>query len=289
MADDTRTTRRALLGAGIGALVASVAHALGRPGAAEAADGDVMRAGQDLLVTHRTSLTNTANQDSVFLGQSVLGIGIVGKSSTGSGIYGASDTGTGVEGYSTEGTGIAGASLRGNGVRGFSRHNRGVAGESNDESGVIGTTNANGPFAGVVGVSSLARGYGVFGFNTGAKTVASLAGPMHGVAVEVPNAPGYVGVIASAGAAATALQVTGRATLNRSGRVSIAAGRTFVEVAVPGGLEGAPLAFANVLVNRAGVYVQSVVPNASTGKIRINLNKVASASSSTPASWLVLG
>ena len=105
------------------------------------------------------------------------------------------------------------------------------------------------------------------------------------------NALAYVGVVATAGAAATALQVTGRARLNRSGRVSIAAGRTFVDVTVPGGLEFVPIAFANLLVNRPGVYVQSVVPNASTGKIRINLNKIASSSSSssTAVSWLVLG
>ena len=259
MAEQTRTTRRALLGAGLGALVASVAHAVGRPGAAQAADGDVMHAGQGLTATATTSLTNNSTDRPVFVGQSQLG------------------------------TGVAGNSNRGNGVRGFSATNQGVVGESEGESGVFGLTNAEGPFAGVVGKSTSDRGFGVLGINEGAETSASLAGPKHGVAVEVANALGYVGIAASAGPAATALSVNGRARLNRSGRVSIAAGKTFVDVTVPGGLEFTPIAFANLQVNRPGVYVQSVVPNASTGKIRINLNKVASSSSSTAVSWLVLG
>lgn len=259
MADDTRTTRRALLGAGIGALVASVAHALGRPGAATAADNDPVIAGQGTTATATTSISNSANNRPVFVGQSV------------------------------SGTGLAGSSSSGDGVRGLSESRMGVIGESTGNTGVFGHTDANGPIGAVVGETSQERGYGVFGFNLGSGTRASLAGPKSGVAVEVPNALGFVGVVATAGDAATALSVHGRARFTRSGRVSIAARRTFVDVAVPGGLEFTPLAFASLLVNRPGVWIQSVVPNPTTSRIRINLNKVASNSSSTAVSWLVLG
>ena len=87
----------------------------------------------------------------------------------------------------------------------------------------------------------------------------------------------------------TALQTTGKVKLNRSGRATIGAGKYYVDVAVAGGLAGSPLCFANLQTNRTGVYVQSVVPTGSTGKIRIRLNKVASASSSTYVAWVVLG
>ena len=79
----------------------------------------------------------------------------------------------------------------------------------------------------------------------------------------------------------TALQATGKVKLNRSGKATIGAGKSYVDVTVAGGLAGTPLCFANLRTNRTGVYVQSVVPTTSTGKIRIRLNKVASASSST--------
>ena len=42
------------------------------------------------------------------------------------------------------------------------------------------------------------------------------------------------------------------------------------------------------MLNRAGVYVQSAVPNTTTGKVRIYLNKVASSTSSTPIAWFVI-
>ena len=38
---------------------------------------------------------------------------------------------------------------------------------------------------------------------------------------------------------------------------------------------------------RSTLYVQSAVPNATTGNLRIYLNKVASSSSSTRVAWFV--
>ncbi len=64
---------------------------------------------------------------------------------------------------------------------------------------------------------------------------------------------------------------------------------TYVDVTVPGGLSGSPLAFANLVSYRTGVYVAAVTPNATTGKVRIRLNKVASTTSSTTVAWIVMG
>jgi hypothetical protein len=42
------------------------------------------------------------------------------------------------------------------------------------------------------------------------------------------------------------------------------------------------------MVNRIGVYMQSAIPNPSTGVDRIYLNKVAASSSWTPIAWFVV-
>jgi len=86
----------------------------------------------------------------------------------------------------------------------------------------------------------------------------------------------------------TALKVTGKVRTNRSGRASIAKNATYVDVTVSGGLSGSPLCFANLATYRSGVHVAAVTPNSTTGKIRIRLNKAASTTSSTSVSWFVL-
>lgn len=99
--------------------------------------------------------------------------------------------------------------------------------------------------------------------------------------------PGGIGVKADADGG-VAIEATGKVKLDRSGRAAIAKNDKSVDVAVPGGLAGAPLCFAALQARRDGVCVSSVVPNASTGKIKIRLNKVASTTASTPVAWLVL-
>lgn len=86
-----------------------------------------------------------------------------------------------------------------------------------------------------------------------------------------------------------ALQASGKVVFSRSGKASVPANATYVDVAVPGGLAGSPLAFANLATYRSGVYVAAVTPSAATGKIRVRLNKVASTSASTAFAWQVLG
>ena len=86
-----------------------------------------------------------------------------------------------------------------------------------------------------------------------------------------------------------ALQASGKVKFSRSGRASIPANQSYVDVTVPNGLSGTPLPFANLVTYRAGVYVAAVRPNyPTTGKLRIQLNKIASTSSTTSVAWMVL-
>jgi hypothetical protein len=91
----------------------------------------------------------------------------------------------------------------------------------------------------------------------------------------------------------TALTVRGKARFSRSGRATVAAGRSSVDVDFRPtdlpfyGLEGTPLCFANLMSYRPGVYVSAVRPNYPIkGKMRIYLNR--SVASSTFVSWFVL-
>jgi hypothetical protein len=101
---------------------------------------------------------------------------------------------------------------------------------------------------------------------------------------------GGVGVAAENTAEGVGLQVYGKAQLlTRSGRTTIAAGRSYVDIDLrsKGGLTGTPLCFATLRSYRPGVYVAAVRANyPSAGKARIYLSKAVS--STTNLSWFVL-
>lgn len=292
------TTRRTLLGAGLGALVAAVAGALGRPQAVRAANGDPLALGTANTASTTTGLLSSEGTNAALS---------VVNTSTGGAVHGGSANGPAFLGFSQSGNAFDGQSTSGNGVRGVSDVGIGVQGRSNTEKGVYGYSNtgpgvyaysganhaiwgyADGASAfGLFGQAEKERGVGVVGQNLTSDTIGLLGAPKHGVEGRAPNAIGYVGVRASAPAAATALSVDGRAQFSRSGKASVPAGKSFVVVTVPGGLSSASLVLATPMINRIGVYVQSAVPNAATGQVRINLNKIASASASTPIAWIVL-
>jgi hypothetical protein len=91
----------------------------------------------------------------------------------------------------------------------------------------------------------------------------------------------------------TALTVRGKARFSRSGRATVLAGRSAVDIDFRPldlpyyGLEGTPLCFANLMSYRPGVYVSAVRPNFPIkGKMRIYLNRTVA--SSTFVSWFVL-
>lgn len=151
-----------------------------------------------------------------------------------------------------DGIGVAGMSESGHGIEGTSTAGMGVVGTSGTGTGVLGNTD-NG-------------GFGVHGHSDG---------------------PG-VGVYATTDVG-TALEVVGKARFNRSGRASIPAGKSWVDVdlSAKGGLHGTPLCFATLTSYRAGTWVVAVQPNQpSSGWLRIRLNRAVT--TSTWVAWVVL-
>ena len=146
--DRHRTTRRALLGASIGALAAVGAQAIGRPLATRGANGDLVTVGGIFSATRTTGITTTvghglqgmttaAVRAGVYgehIGTTGWRFGVHGKSpdtgvrgeapGSGTGVHGTSDTGWGISGEATGGSdssvGVAGRSQFGIGVLGYS-------------------------------------------------------------------------------------------------------------------------------------------------------------------------
>jgi hypothetical protein len=270
-------TRRAALGAILGGVAATVASALGRPDIARAGqDGDVVLGAANLASTE-TRITNSTNNEDVVVGVSDQG---------GVGVNGSSSTFVGVAGNSTSHVGVAGGSTATDhpAVLGWSTGNatgvQGYSGTGNPptvpaNTGVYGEADQDGTARGVHGKTTVGRG--VFGEATSGSGVRGYAGS-------------GVGVYAASGSTGFALQASGRVKLNRSGQASVGAGQTYVDVTVPGGLAGTTLPFATLLRYHSGVYVAAIRPNYPTaGIMRIYLNQAASATTSTPVSWLVLG
>jgi len=124
-------------------------------------------------------------------------------------------------------------------------------------------------FAGVVG--DVDGGTGVQGWT--------------GVAV-APDPIAHVGVLAGAENGRIALQVNGVGKFNRSGRASITVGTSSKKITVPGGVTTAAFGIATLQTNRAGYYVQAVVPSASTSTITVYLNKAVT-TSAISVGWIV--
>jgi len=87
-----------------------------------------------------------------------------------------------------------------------------------------------------------------------------------------------------------AIRVQGKASFSRAGRTSIPKNRSYVDVTVSGGLASSAFVIATLQAARTGVWVSSVRINYPTsGKARIQLNKVASTTATTPVGWIVIG
>jgi hypothetical protein len=157
-------SRRALMGAGLGALAATVASALGRPQPAQATHGDV-HLGAANTASSPTKITNnytgvglTVDRTGIW-GESLSGIGVRASGSTGA--VGRGTFGAGVNGVSTlGGPGIHGVSENNaTGVLGFSGSASGPW--SKDKTGVYGEAVQDSNSRGVWGRSNAGRG--IFG------------------------------------------------------------------------------------------------------------------------------
>jgi hypothetical protein len=295
-------TRRAILGAALGAAAASVATAVGRPAATSAANGDH-------IVIGSTSNSGTAN--TALTTTSAIALGLTGATSglqangTLSGMQGVASAagGIGAAGYSNgatgSGIGVLGTATSpdGIGVKALSNgSSTGLFAASTppgtqlplpaDKTAVYAWVNEAGA-RGVVGRSD--AGTGVLG---GSNDTTGVEGSTFGGTGVYGHANAGVGVKAQAEAifGGTALQVEGVAVFSRAGRASVAANATSVDVTVPGGLGANAFVIATLQTYRTGVWVTVARKNyPAAGKVRIYLNKVASTTTSTAVGWMVIG
>jgi hypothetical protein len=268
---------------------------------ASAADGQPLLLGQASSATHATSVENTTSGDFAFSAADDGGSGI--------GLFGYGGTGVYGEGYSEGIYGSSGAATSygtavgttSNGVHGVCDvTGSGVWGESVDAgsgagNGVYGSTDSAGA-SGVYGHNA-GTGYGVAGrAESGTGTlgdsttgVGVAASSQQGTALAATTAFGTAGSFTETGGG-TALDVVGPAVFNRSGLVTIKAPAKSATVAVPGGLAASSLVLALLQNAVPGVIVANAVPNASTGKVKINLNNVPPSTSPTAkVAWFVIG
>ena len=156
MALDTTTlrSRRALLAGAFGGLVAIAAQAVGRPISADAANGDVVRLGEEHQATAPTRFFNTA-QGVALTADTGSGPAFAAETGSGDGVRGTSYSGAGVRGRSTEAYGVYGASSTYYGVYGESASNYGVVGFSGGRTAVAGISDSG---QGVLGQGGSGRG-----------------------------------------------------------------------------------------------------------------------------------
>jgi hypothetical protein len=293
----------AAAGAAAGAAAAAAAAAsLAVPLGAAAAPLDYVRVDLNALSgAGTTGLTSTV--DGVTLRATNTSAGIV---TTGTAILGQADGlgGCGVHGHATavNGYGVAGTA---DGVGGY-----GTAGTSNattgNGAGLKGLSRS--PDAAAVTADAISGGIGVRGLAWGGSPDAVPASPMTGVfgysAVDGTSrgvvgltaagegvrgeAAGGIGVHAVA-TTGTALAVSGKASLSRSGKANVAKRKMSVDIVVPGGITADTIITATIQAYRGTTAVACVRPNyPSAGKARIYLTKVGSNTMTTPIGWVAV-
>ena len=274
-----------------------------------------------------TSFPGPLEASTGVFGISVDGHGVYGASDSNAAIYAANnastvaaivaegDPGTAIHGHggpgpvpsSPAGTAIFASAVDDrNGISSWVEHGIALQALSTESIAIL----ASGDADGIAGASSGNR-TGVVGWSTDQDPAAvPPAGPaktgVYGEATQDANARGVFGksttgqgirgeatsgvavkAVATTGAA---LDVDGRALFSRSGRASLAANAKYVDVTVPGGLDGNANVLATLQIKRAKVAVIAARPNyPSSGKVRIYVSDVASTTASTPIAWFVLG
>lgn len=251
--------RRALLGAALGGAAVVAAQAV-RPLDVRAATGEPV-----LLGKGATTGENEANAPTIVTNTTDGMASLVGAhAGAGTGLQGLSGTGPGVMGGSGDQTDVAAIQSE-SGVYGYantSEMSAGVWGDSWSGVGVVGTADWGvygvAGSAGVVGDAG-AGGLGVMGYSG-----TDYAG-------WPSTLPAGVGVYALAGSTSqTALYVSGKVKLSRSGRKSIGSTKSSLKVTMAG-VTTSSYIVATMQTNVTGVYVRSVVPG--SGYFTIYLSK----------------
>jgi hypothetical protein len=244
-------------------------------------------------------------------GQSVTGRGVLGTSRK-TGVFGHStandtyntesygvmgkadgDGGYGVYGVAADPVGTYSIGVRGTtmgsgvGVAGDSQHGIGVSGATASATGTGVSGGAPGGGTGVVGVVGggahlPSPNTGVYGHANGDRDARGVVGACDlGQGVRGESSSG-VGVHAST-TSGTALVVDGKAHFSRSGRATIAGGKSSVAVSLAG-TSPTSMIFAVLASNRTGRFVRAVV--AGTGRFTVYLN--ASVAQASQITWFVL-
>jgi hypothetical protein len=317
MAIDVTTprSRRALLAAAIGGLAASAAHALGRPTAALATDGQpiiqsadnggtgstVVRSSTTTALQGVTDVTTGANFGVRGRSSSSSGVGVYGVAAAASGAtigtYGtaASAVGTGVKGEAPH-IGVEGIATATTG------HAIGVRAVTNDATGA-GLDAKNLEAADdATAITAQAQGVAIYALATGVvgKGFVGVANHATGAAVGVDgsvSSPSGMGVRGRAttgvgvhgeatNAAGTALKVVGKAVFSRSGKATVPTGQSTVIVSSVT-ITAATLVLATIQgVGESGLYVKSVSVSVSNSRFTIRLSKAVAAN--TPVGWFIV-
>jgi len=290
-------TRRSLLAATVGAVVAWVAAAAGRvPAVRAGVDGDVVL-GANNVAAGVTTVQNASSDALVGRGGSAAHSGVWGDNTSGgygvsgstssattAGVWGSNaGTGIGVRGTAAAGgIGVRGAVDSGTGVVGVATSGIGVRGDSQTTDAILGTSNA-GAHSGVWG-NNTGGGYGVSGSTNGAAVVvAGVWGSNGGAGAGVRGSSATGAGVRAESVSGHALEVVGKAHFSRSGKVTIAAGKKSIKVTLAG-VTSSSMVFANLAKNVSGRSVAAVVPASGSFTIYGNANLVASAA----VAWFVL-
>lgn len=155
----------------------------------------------------------------------------------------------------------------GTGLYGFTSTGTGVLAVGGSSGNGLDARSSNG--AGAIGASF--TGTGVYGY-AGSTAAPPLTGPVAGVVARVDDSTKL------------ALRVIGRAAFSYSGKATIALHHSSVTV-IRAGVSTSSLIIATPRTNRAGVFVQAVVPGA--GKFTVYLNKKVAGA--TGVAYMILG
>jgi hypothetical protein len=282
-----RTRRAVILGA-LGGLVATAATLARAPEAEAGTDGDLTLGTTNNAVAP-TELSAPLVAPALRVVGNGIGVQAVGQTALealGGNIAVSAIADGNPLSPGSPGIGVIGWSRTNNsvGVLGWSTNGSTSTPATPAKTGVFGISTEDAASTGVVGRSTAGQGIrGEATTGVGARGEATT-----GVGVQAA-ATGGIGLQAGA-TTGVALAVSGRTTFNRSGRATIPINRSYVDVTVPGGLTTAANIFVTLQAFRSGVYVAAVRSNfPSAGRCRIYLNKVASATLTTPVAWFVLG
>ena len=250
---DSVRTRRAVLAAAAGSAAALAVSTIRPPSVAAIAAP--MLTETDNASTAATGLTNATADSQALFGHAA---------GDGNGVEGTSVTGHGARGISTDTSDPA-----------TNVSNAGVVGVA----GAIGSIATNIGLTGVYGYSDPSSvqnfvGAGVWGDSPDIGAIGTGGIGTYGDgtwgALGIGRGSTGIGVLARVDtAAARALRVEGRAEFTRSGRTTIAAGKSSKAVALAGCTTNT-LVLAVLSTNRSGRYVRAVVPAA--GKFTVYLN-----------------